>query len=330
MYREKEFVERLRTRGLDQEAIHASLETVAEMERFLVRGGASLERPALAAVEAWIADRVRAGAGGQDTVVAAARYFLSCGEEAISIRLLAYLLPMGVLPAMADRLRTLEGDSARDRVMSRVAVPREGSPPEAYPGPTADFVLALEEELGREKARAVLAWNVHGVPAQAFAHERERFLELGSVDLWLADYHGRQVEVLRKHAADGTLWFEQKITRAVVDFVAANPEIQGGVRHGDRIHVTKIPYNPAGYLATSDPLERRRLACHCPLAASTITAAGATVPALWCSCSAGYTRFLFDVVFGEQTEAAVLSSVLGGDGLCRFSIRIPSATMGSR
>ena len=59
--------------------------------------------------------------------------------------------------------------------------------------------------------------------------ERERYLELGSVDAWLREWHTRQVETLRKHADDGTLWFEQKITHAVVDFVRNNAGIQGGI-----------------------------------------------------------------------------------------------------
>jgi hypothetical protein len=147
------------------------------------------------------------------------------------------------------------------------------------------------------------------------------------VETWAAGYHARQVAVLERHAADGELWFEQRITRQVVDFVRGSPEILGAVREGDFLMTTKIPYDPDRYLSSKDPLERRRLACHCPLAASSIKAEGAGVPASWCACSAGYEKALFDAVFGEETEVRVLESVLGGAERCRFAVRIPDSRL---
>jgi hypothetical protein len=54
------------------------------------------------------------------------------------------------------------------------------------------------------------------------------------------------------------------------------------------------------HIPSADPLEKRRLACHCPLASSFIMVSGAGVPSVWCACSAGYEKFLFDVTFGKR------------------------------
>jgi hypothetical protein len=186
-------------------------------------------------------------------------------------------------------------------------------------------VTGLEAELGAVRARRVLAWNVHGIPASAFAEERELYLAAPSIQAWLEGYHERQVAVLARHAADGTLWFEQRITRPVVEYVRACPEMMGGLVEGGKVYMTKIPYDPGRFLVSTDPVEKRRLACHCPLAASTITAEGAGVPALWCDCSAGYEKFILDLVFGEETHATVLESVLAGDARCRYAIEIPAS-----
>ena len=257
--------------------------------------------------------------------MALARYFTAAGIDAVAIRLLAYLLPIGVLPAMAGRLAELEGAAVRDRVMAGVRIPSPGAVPEGYPASTAAFVAALNEELGAERAERVLAWNVHGIPAAAFAAEREAFLASASVAEWLDGFHARKVREIARHAEDKTLWFEQKITPRVVDFVRDNPEILGGVVDGLFIYATKIPYDPDRFLTISDPLEKRRLACHCPLAAASITETGAGVPSLWCACSAGYEKFLFDIVFAEETRVEVLESVLAGAPRCRFRIRIPES-----
>ena len=325
MHREPEYRERCRVRGLDAAAIDAAVAAVEALEADTLDGDGSPASITLARVERHIASLTALGQADPSTLVSLARYFVVAGIDAIAIRLLAYLSPVGVLPAMAERLCALEGEAVRDRVMARVAIPAPGSPPETYPPSTAAFVRALEEELGAARARRVLMWNVHGVPVEAFAEERERYLAAASVDEWLTGFHERQVAVLARHAADGTLWYEQKITPRVVDYVRGDPEILGGVRDGDCILVTKIPCDPDRFLRTDDPIEKRRLACHCPLAASSISAMGGDVPAIWCSCSAGYEKFLFDVVFGEETEAEVLESVLAGDGRCRFSIKMPAS-----
>ncbi|MBN1519150.1 MAG: hypothetical protein JW923_03580 [Spirochaetales bacterium] len=325
MHKEADFVERCRQRGLDQTAIDHELGFLARLETWFSAAGFSMDKPDTSAAEAFLADQVASGANGEQAVRALARYFTATGELALAIRFLAYLLPIGVLPDMSSRLGTLAGAAARNRVMEAFSVPAPGSPPEAYPEKTAAFVRALESELGPERARQVLTWNVHGIPAAAFADERERYLSLGSVDAWLADYHARQVAVLQKHADEGTLWFEQRITQDVVAFVRSNQEILAGVRHGNSVFETKIPYDPDAYLKATDRLTRRRLACHCPLAVSGITEAGSTVPAAWCACSAGYQKFRFDVVLAADTEARVVESVLDGADTCRFEIRLPAA-----
>lgn len=325
MYMESEFIERCEAKGLDSAGVERAAAVVRGFERGASGPGGTLADADLASVERYAAGLVAAGSMDEAALMAVARYFSVIRRDDAAIRFLAYLLPVGVLPAMAARLRSMEGDAAADRVLCAVAFPPVGAPPEAYPQPTASFAAALLDELGSAGAHRVLAWNVHGIPAAAFEPEREALVRLGSVDAWLRDYHDRQVKTLERHAADGTLWYEQRITRAVVDFVRADQEIQGGVRVGDTIYVTKIPYDPDRFLACYDPLERRRLACHCPLAASSIRPDGAGVPAVWCACSAGYVKHMFDVAFGEETEATVLSSVLAGDPICRFGIRVPES-----
>jgi len=327
MYKEREFRERCAARGLAPEATDKAVACVQALETEAAGPDGTLATASLAKVERHVAGLVARGEAGEDRLMALARYFAAAGINAVAIRLLAYLLPVGVLPAMADRLAELDGEEARGHVMAGVRVPPTGAPPEAYPAATEAFVRALQAELGAAKAHRVLCWNVHGIPAAAFAAEREAFLAAASLEDWLAAYHGRKVRELSKHAEDGTLWFEQKITPAVVDFVRQNQELLSAVSDGRHLWATKIPYDPDRFLASRDPLEKRRLACHCPLAASSITETGAGVPAAWCACSAGYEKFLFDTVFGEETEAEVTESVLAGDPRCRFKIRIPGPVL---
>lgn len=324
---EAEFRNRCAQRGLDEAAIAESLRNIEALEREVSYAGQGVDDVPVSLVERHIAALVARGEASEARITSLARYFMVAGADATAIRLLAYLLPIGVLPGMSDRLGLVAGEAARTAVMTNVTVPAEGSPPEAYSAATKAFVEALERELGSERARIVLTWNVHGIPPESFTPEKERLQALGSIDAWLEEYHARQVDILQRHADDGTLWYEQRITQAVVDFVRDHKEILGGVRDGDTIYLTKIPYDPDRYISSADLLMKRRLACHCPLAASSITESGAGVPSAWCACSAGYEKFLFDVAFGEDTDATVLSSVLAGDDLCRYAVRIPPSIL---
>lgn len=334
MYKEAEFRQRCSQRGLDEAATESAVAVIRGLEASLARDGtpsnassASLAEASLLAVDAYAAGLAERGAADSASTMALARYFAVIGRDEVSVRLLAYLLAIGVLPSMADRLKALEGEELASRVLEDLSFPPEGSPPEDYPRATAAFVESLERELGQERAGRILCCNVHGIPASAYESERAVLERLGSIDLWLADYHRRLVETLELHAADGTLWYEQRITPEVVDFVRSDQEIQSGVRQGDTIFVKKIPYDPDHFIRSDDPLERRRLACHCPLAASSITESNAGVSSSWCACSAGYEKFKFDVAFGEETEVRVVSSVLAGDPRCRFAVKIPQGAL---
>lgn len=323
MQKQGAFIELCKARGQDEAAVERSVVYVRECLAFLKANNPAQESYSIRTVEQYIADLLEKGQVSEELLVALARYFMVTNTNKVAIRLLAYLLPIGVLPTMVHRLGVIEGDVLAQRVLDGVKIPAVGSPPEAYPQATTKFVESLVGELGVERAERILTCNVHEIPESAFSEERERLAGMGSIDEWLIDYHARQVETLAMHAARGTLWFEQRITSPVVEFVRSNQEILGGVRVGKTIYVTKIPYDPDSYLLTNDPFERRRLACHCPLAASSITEDGATVPPTWCACSAGYTKFIFDVAFGKETMAHAVSTVLAGDHLCRFAITIP-------
>jgi hypothetical protein len=322
---------------MNREATDTSVKWLETIDGYLVAMGENgLAGASLRSLEGYLSKEIASSDGSTSHVVEAdgldatrsiARHLMFEGRTAELTRLYAYLLPIGVLPEMARRFTEAVGDDAARQALDGLRFPPAGSPPEAYPKATAAFVGAALSKLGAEGARAVMTCNVHGIPASAHEHEKARLAELGSIDAWLEDHHTRKVAELEAHEKDGTLWYEQRITKRVVEFIRSRQDVLSGVRLGDVIRATKIPYDPDRWLASEDRLERRRLACHCPLAASGIGEASSTVDPAWCACSAGYEKFLFDVAFGEACEARVLHSVLDGSDDCLFEIKIPEKTL---
>ncbi len=193
------------------------------------------------------------------------------------------------------------------------------------PPVVAEILTRMKGTLPAEMCRQVLTGNMHQIPDAQFADMREQFQKSPDIDALLADRHAHLVQDLEDHMNQGRLWYEQKITPEVADFVRRNPEIQSGVRDGDVIHVSKIPFAPQAYLDETNPTMKRYYACHCPLARSSIISGKPKVSPLLCFCSAGYEKLPFDVIFGEPVRVEVLESALGDSDRCRFAITIPAA-----
>ena len=202
-------------------------------------------------------------------------------------------------------------------------MPPLGSPQDSYPKLTKMVLDRMEAELPAGTCREVLTWNYHNVPVEAFKDSKERFEKAASIDEYLKGEHKRLIKELEDCMREGRLWFEQEITPEVVEFVSGNQEICTGLRRGDRVYLTKIPYAPRQFLEEKDPTMRKYYACHCQLVRTALRDGKPRIPATFCYCSAGFEKLHFDVIFEQPVEVELLETPLKGDGRCRFAIRIP-------
>lgn len=319
--REKEFREYLRTREQGEAQIEKAVEAVRDFEGEL--GDRTVESATLEDLRGYLARLVSRRENSLDRLAALSRYFYATDRNDLYIYFTAVLGGRTVLPSISARLESLVDEETMKRVFNGVEMPPLGSPPEDVPYVTQRLMERLQEELTPEVYRRVLAGNHHRIPLEAFDGLRKLYEESGSVDEFLKGRHERAVAVLEEHLAEGKVWYEQEITPRVVEFVRGNQEMLGGVRRGDRIYFTKIPYDPDAYLGEDDPLMKRYHACHCPLARSSIITGEPDVSPEWCYCSGGYGKLPFETVFGKELEVELLESVLAGDPRCRFSVTIP-------
>jgi hypothetical protein len=126
-----------------------------------------------------------------------------------------------------------------------------------------------------------------------------------------------------------TLYFTQEIDGEVLEYVRNTPTCQNGVREGDIIYVTKIPYMAKKYLREKDPKKKRYYYCHCPWVREAIKSDTKISPN-FCYCSAGFEKRPWDVIFDQPVKADVIESVLKGDFVCKFAIHIPKEYLSTR
>lgn len=97
-----------------------------------------------------------------------------------------------------------------------------------------------------------------------------------------------------------------------------------GVRQGQRVIATKIP--KSGYLRDyfkeSDPLQKRRLYCHCPRVRNMVGEEPA-LPGEYCYCGAGYYQGIWEEILGQPVKVEILQSVMAGDEVCQVAVHLP-------
>jgi hypothetical protein len=322
---EKAFRDYCHQRKFDDVTTEAAVDAVRDLEVYATAARTTLEVLATDELSDYLGQLIQAGKNSEATLLALARYFYVIHRNELFVRLAQIIGTSDVLATLRERARMIVGDAVTLSIFSGQELPPAGSPLESYPQVTAAIVTRMEELLSPASCKQVLTGNMHQIPVESFADLKERFRANPDIDTLLADRHARLVEELEDHMKQGRIWYEQEITPEVLQLVRDDPEIQSGVRHGDLIYVSKIPFAPQAYLHENDPTMKRFYACHCPLARTSIRTGKPQVPATLCYCSAGFEKLAFDVIFDEPTHAEVLESALAGSAKCRFAITIPPA-----
>lgn len=326
--RANEFKEHLQSRGLSPKAVDFSTGALEELENYLTKNGKSFESLTQDDLKRYVSQLIKERRNSEQRLDAIARYLAFAGKNAEFIYLIGTYGAYNVLPDISDRLASIAGEKARHRIFERFGLLALGSSQDMFPPLTARIMKRMEEELPPTTCRQILTWNYHKIPAEAFKDAKERFEKARSIDEYLKGEHKRLVDVMERCIKQGGLWYEQQITPKVLDFVKADQEMCcTGIRNGEWIHVTKIPYAPEQYLTEKDPVMKRYYACHCQLARTAIRDGKPRITPNFCYCSAGFIKTKFDTVFGEPVEIELLESALKGDMRCRFAIKIPENKM---
>lgn len=253
-------------------------------------------------------------------VVVLMRYYRIIKRHDLFIRLTQYTGGLDVIENILIRVKQYAGVDVLKQISEGLVIPSFGTSPEDMPQFTELFMKRLEQEIEPGLMKRILAGNNHGVPKSAMLDEKVLYEAALSLEVYLKERHERKVLELQQFCDEHRVWFEQSITQEVVDFVKSNQEILSAVLIDDKLYQTKIPYDTVAYLNSKSAEERRYYACHCPFAREAILNPKHAISKNWCYCSAGFEKYLFEVIFDRELPIECLSSALHTDDLCRFVI----------
>ncbi len=321
----------LAKRNLAEEAVLAHINIVRDFEKYLKEkdSASDVDKAGPSDFDGFSKILIAHERRPFDNVLYLARYFLFSNNKPLAVHVLELIDGAEVMENLSKNFKQRAGESAWEEVFGDLKLPDLISNSREKSIFTQKLMERLEAKLTKGKCREVLSSNLHFVPDEEFLSSKKEFKQCKNIETFLKNRHMEYVEELEEYAKRKTLYYTQEVDDEVVDYVRKTPTCQVGVKEGDVIYVTKIPYQAKKYLHEKNERMKRYYACHCPWVREAIKS-GEQISPDFCYCSAGFEKRIWDVIFGQKVNAEVLQTVLKGDSYCRFAIYIPKECLKSK
>jgi hypothetical protein len=247
------------------------------------------------------------------------RYFKVAKRNDLYIHLTRYTGMLDVVDNIIKRIKNTVNEETYKDVIKGYVMPKLGMSPKELPGRIEDLMKRLDANLTDDLVKYVLTGNNHDVSEKSQLREKIEYEAAVDFKTYLKERHDRKVKELTECLTEGKVWFEQTITEDVIEHVKSNQEVLSAVLENDKLYITKIPYDTVSYLAATDEVTRKYMGCHCPFAREAIKE-GNKLDERFCYCSAGFAKFPFEVILGQDLKIKTLETILGGSDICRFEI----------
>jgi hypothetical protein len=251
------------------------------------------------------------------------------GHRKLYVALIELMDCHNALEVLAHEIAERHGREVHDRVFSKPLPPLGASEKErcAY---TQLVMEQMAQQITTAEARAAWFQVQHGIPADAWHKsdmaDRKKLRQCGNIDAFLDLKRRERNALLTRLRDEDKLWYTVEINDQVLEFVKSDPEMEGGRREGNKIYITKIPYNAVRYLEETDVKMKRYYACHCPLLREAILNDQPISPDV-CYCSLGHASHYL-AGLGRELKGEVLESAVRGDTRCRFVFYLPNGDGG--
>jgi len=318
-------------RNVKEETIQAHIRVVKDFEAFLKEKyeNKDFSSSSPSDMQSFVAHLMENRKNTIDSFVALIRYANLVNKRELVAFLFGFIEGFGALEKLSETLKQTVGESKRDEIFEGINLPPLGTDPKDKPEVTKRIMERLEATLDEKTLKEIMSSGLDVGPKEWYLPMRQKFLESKSIDDFLKKRHQEAVELLEKHSREKSMFYAQEIDEEVVEYVRNNPAIMGGVREGDIIYETKIPYLTKKYLHEKDEKMKRYYACHCAWVREAIKS-GLKISPNFCYCSAGYHKRPWDIIFDQPVKADVIKTVLKGDLVCRFAIHIPKQFLKSK
>ena len=285
----------------------------------------TLEDLSQSSVQVVIDELIDKGENTLDNLLAIARYAKAIQNQELFVAIFQLLDGYEAMDGLFEKMGAYVGEDLREIIFEDLPLPPLGLSNREKALYAYRIINRMETIFEESTIRDILKDCLRDLPSNYYENDKAMFINDcgGDIDCYQKIKGERFINTLKTYQSKNELFFGQEINDEVIAFVQANPEIGQGIREGNIIYETKIPYNTKAYLTEKDPDKKRYHYCHCPWAKESIRRKGLLVPSVFCQCSAGFHKKPYEVIYGVPIKAEVLKSVLKGDLTCRFAIHLP-------
>lgn len=231
------------------------------------------------------------------------------------------------MDTMFSRIAEVHGEQMRDEIFRNLTIPPLGVHPEKKPNFTKIIMKRLEDKLGKKSTISLLSPCLHGRPPDDIEGDKKLLADLG-IDGFLLKKHQDLIKRLEKHRDEGTLEFAQSVDEEVINFVRKDQMMGAGVRKGNLIYISKLPYQTKKFLAVEDERMKKFYLCYCPWIRGALKEGTENeILKNFCHCSAGWYKLYWDQIFEQPITVEPIKTGLYGDLECTFAIHIPKKTI---
>lgn len=311
----------LETRKLSESEIEGSISLAERFEDFLEAAGRP--RPTAEDVGTFTGLLMEEGINTQANFYALARYGRFLRNNDVYVAAVDVFDGAEAMDSLYHKAAKVLGEQKRDDIFAGVELPPLGLP-NAEKVKVAQVVMErLESVADPQECQDILSDSLRHLEDEWFQEEKQLYLDCQNLDEFL-DRNGQNfIALLERLKNEGELFFTQEITDGVIEYVRSQPLIARGVREGDVLYEVKIPHMTKEYLAETDEQMRRYYYCHCPWVKEALKTSDAGISPTFCSCSAGFHKKRWEVIFDQPLRAEIVESVLKGDEWCKIAIHLP-------
>ncbi len=228
-----------------------------------------------------------------------------------------------VMENLYKKIGEISGKEQRDRIFAGIERPSIGTSSLQKTRTMQVVMDRIEQFIDPCTLKQLLSDCLRDLGIDHHLEDKKRYEETGDIDKFLEMKRQEFIQYLQGIKDRNELYFTQDITDEVIAFVKDNPEVAQGVRVGNLLYITKIPYMTQKYLVEKDEEKKRYYYCHCPWARESLKHGEKTVTATFCHCSAGFVKKPWEDILGQKLKVDIVESILQGDLRCRFAIHLP-------
>lgn len=324
---QKSFHDYLISLGVGEEKIANKINFISELEERLKKQvpAWTLEDVNCASAQSIVDSMIDRSENTLENLQTLLFYAEMIGNNDLFVLIFQHLDGYEVFDNLFNKLGNVVGEDLRDIIFEEMPLPPLGLSSIEKSLYTYRAMNRLEEIFEENTIRDLLKDSLRDLPESMYEiNKRDYDIDCQKdIDCYLIKKGERFLETLRTYKHENKLFFGQEITDDVIAYVESNKEIGGGIRDGNIIYETKIPYNTKAYLSESDPETKRYYYCHCPWVRESVRTSALRVNPIFCQCSAGFHKKPYEIILGQALKAEVLKSVLKGDDICRFAIHLP-------